>query len=77
MAVRAKFRLQEITTYHWSPAVKRVLLRPEYDPTIAEDQRFATATPTGEFWMQVNNPFAVEQLVLGKQYYIDITEVPE
>ncbi|MBS0276887.1 MAG: hypothetical protein JSR81_04650 [Proteobacteria bacterium] len=45
----------------------------EYDNTIPEDRRFCEATPSGTFEMQVTNPAVVEQLKLGKHFYLDLT----
>jgi hypothetical protein len=51
MNIRAKFVVQEITTTNWGGT--KVLMRPEYDEKLAEDQSYAKATPSGELWMQV------------------------
>jgi hypothetical protein len=72
--VRAKFMLTEVTDTAFGG--KRFKFAPQYDPSIPEDQRFAKASPTGEFWMQVDNPAAIEQLQLNQQYYFDITPAP-
>ena len=69
--VRAKFQLQQITQYQSTG--KSVVFRPMYDQTIPEDQRFAKATPSGEFTMYVDNEAALNQLEIGKQYYFDIS----
>jgi hypothetical protein len=74
MTVRAKFTVTEKTTYSWSKDSVRIKLTPQYDQTIPEDQRFAKATPSGEFWMQVDNPTAAAALELGATYYIDLTK---
>lgn len=55
-----------------SPA-KTVKLQCSYDTTIPEDQRFYDATPTGHIEMVVNNPVALEQLTIGKSFYVDFT----
>jgi hypothetical protein len=73
MTVRAKFQLQEIKTYFWSPTSKTLVFRASYDQSIPEDQRFFDATPTGTFEMLVNNPTALVQFELGKFYYFDAT----
>lgn len=73
--VRAKFMLQEITTTNYGS--QKFLFRPQYDTSIAEDERFAKATPNGEFWMFVDNPPAQAFFKLGKTYYLDFSEVPE
>jgi len=77
MSVRAKFTVTEISSFSYSPTMKRVTLQPQYDSTIPEDQRFASATPSGTLMMTVDNPAAMAQLELGKAYYIDITPVPD
>lgn len=69
-AVRAKFQVSSITSTLWG---KKVEMTPQYDQSIPEDQRFYKATPTGNFWMQIDNPAALEQLELGKTFYIDLT----
>jgi hypothetical protein len=77
MTVRAKFTVTEKTQFAWSKDSVKIRLTPVYDTSIPEDQRFAKATPSGEFWMQVDNPSAAEALVLGKTYYIDLTPAEE
>lgn len=72
MSVRAKFQLQAITNYHYGEG-KTLKFYASYDPSIPEDQRFAKATPCGSFEMTVDNPAALEQFEIGKQYYFDIT----
>ena len=50
----------------------------QYDPKlIAEDVGFQKATPSGMAEFQIDNPKAVEQLVIGQAYYFDITPIPE
>ena len=71
--VRCKFQLQEIAFNAWSSTSRRLKFAAVYDTTIPEDRRFAKATPSGEFWMQVDNPVALEQFKLGGYYYFDIT----
>ncbi|HEV7520133.1 MAG TPA: hypothetical protein VGP89_03475 [Candidatus Angelobacter sp.] len=72
MRIRAKFQVQEITSLHFYPNSKIIKLRPQYDTATPEDNRFSTATPSGELWMQVDNPSAVAALEQGKFFYIDI-----
>jgi hypothetical protein len=71
--VRGKFKVQETTKYAW-PGTK-VILKAEYDTTIPEDARYATATPSGTIEMYVNNPPAESFFIPGKYYYIEFTEV--
>ena len=44
---------------------------------LAEDISFQKATPSGHAEYQIDNPKAAEQLVIGKQYYVDFTMVPD
>lgn len=78
--VRAKFAVTEERRHVWNGA-KVVVLTPQYDQSIPEDRRFHDATPSGHFEMTINNPKAVEALMpegkLGKEFYIDLTPVPE
>jgi hypothetical protein len=74
MAVRAKFTVQSVTHFQYGGSVK-VVLAPQYDTTIPEDQRFAKATPSGELTMHVDNPAAAEQLKPGRAFYLDFTPV--
>ena len=78
--VRAKFTVTELKqtfSYPGYPTYKTIVLRPQYDTSIPEDQRFAQATPNGCFEMHINNPAAIEALMpggeLGHSFYIDLT----
>ncbi len=72
--VRAKFTVSSITD-NANVNSKTVRLTTLYDNTIAEDQRFYDATPTGDLTMVVNNPRALELLVLGRQFYVDFLPI--
>lgn len=74
MSVRAKMKVSCITTKEYTGGYSSVVVRLEcqYDTSIPEDQRFARATPTGHMELQVDNPAALEQLIAGKDYYVDI-----
>lgn len=74
MSVRAKFKVTSIKCFDYSDVSKEITLTPQYDESIEEDRRFYNATPSGEFRMLVNNPVAIDQLALGKTFYIDLTE---
>ena len=45
--------------------------------TNAEDNTFASATPSGGMKLCVNNPAVRGLFKPGKKYYVDITEAPE
>ena len=74
--VRAKFRVDKIAKVAWGNGVE-ITLSPQYDQSIPEDRRFATATPSGLITMYVDNPPASDYLKLGGFFYVDFTEVPK
>lgn len=74
MTVRAKLHLKSETTYEWGG--KKLAFETRYDPSIPEDVRFQKATPTGEIHMHIDNPLALSQFELGKDYYVDFSPVP-
>lgn len=41
-----------------------------------ENARFTTATPWGDIKMGINNPAALSQFEVGKEYYVDFSEAP-
>lgn len=73
--IRAKFQVISITQTEGDKIGRNIKLMPRYDTSIPEDQRFAQATPSGELVMYVNNPAAIEQLPLGKYFYLDFVPV--
>ena len=76
MAIRAKMTLQGVFGQTWGGF--KAIFSCQYDPKIcAEDAGFQKATPSGQAEFQIDNPKAIEQLVIGKAYYFDIAEVPE
>ena len=73
MGIRAKMVLENVFAQSWGGA--KAIFRCQYDPKVAEDVSFQKATPSGHAELQVNNPKAAEQLVIGKAYYVDFTPV--
>jgi hypothetical protein len=74
MAVRAKFAVTGIERpNHRTDVPAVVTLEPRYDESIAEDQRYSKFTPAGKLEMTIDNPPALAQFEIGRQYYIDIT----
>ncbi len=71
--IRAKFRCISETTNCFNPDSRIVKFMAMYDPDIPEDQRFATATPSGTLEMTVDNPAA--RFEVGQFYYLDFTPV--
>ncbi len=75
MTIRAKFKVVAITQ-HTDYSAVTIKLAPRYDEKIPEDQRYASATPSGELSMLVDNPAAIEELRLGQSFYLDLTPIP-
>ena len=73
--IRAKFRVVAVTEHAYSADARTIKLEPQYDDSIPEDRRFAQSTPSGELSMYVNNPAAVEELKIGKFFYLDFVPV--
>ena len=67
--VRGKVRLSSITEHYWGG--RTLQFEAIYDDSIPEDRRFAKATPSATFTMQVDNPAALEEFKIGKFYYVD------
>jgi len=81
MNVQAKFMLQEMQTTSFGGGHQYLtfVFRPQYDPNIPEDQRFAKATPNGELKISVDNPAVAEEWkkMLGKQFHLTFSPLPE
>lgn len=74
--IRAKFRCMFETHKKWGPQDDQVTRSYEfaavYDEKTPENQRFATATPSGSLTIAVTNPAV--RFEPGKFYYLDFTE---
>lgn len=75
MTVRCNLVLFSIKTYAYGG--KEYTFAAQYDQSIPEDQRFAKASPSGEFRIVIDNPAAQAQFELGKSYYFDAHPAPE
>jgi hypothetical protein len=75
--VRAKFKVTEVRQHAWHPTARTIVLEPQYDSSIDEDRRYATATPSGRIEMFVDNPKAIDALPVGGYFYVDFTAVPQ
>jgi hypothetical protein len=73
MTLRAKFVVTSITKTQMPGS--SITLTPQYDLSIAEDQRFAKATPSGQLTLFCDNPAAEAFLRMGKTYYLDLTSI--
>lgn len=77
--VRAKFTVSSVRkTYYGGKENSgvEIKLTPQYDSSLPEDQRYATATPSGEITLYVDNPSAAEFLMNNQVLYVDFTPVP-
>ena len=72
MAIRAKMRCEGVYAQAWGGA--KVIFRAVYDERTEENLRFQKATPSACAEFQIDNPAASEQLVIGKNYYFDLSE---
>lgn len=81
MNVRAKFMLQEERIYGHDSHYRQhtFVFRTQYDSSIREDRRFATATPSGELTIAMDNPAVVEAWSgkMGSLFYLDFTPVSD
>lgn len=73
MSTRAKMTLSAVVGQTYGGV--RAIFHCTYDQTIPEDKSFHTATPSGMAEFTINNPKAIEQLIIGKSYYFDISSV--
>lgn len=74
MAIRCKMRLENVFRTEWGGV--KAFFRCNYDAVLcAEDVGFQKATPSGQAEYIIDNPKAAEQLVIGRDYYVDFHPV--
>ncbi|WP_027682703.1 hypothetical protein [Rhizobium leguminosarum] len=73
MGIRCKMTLENVYANAWGGS--KAIFRCIYDKAVADDVSFSKATPSGFAEYNIDNPAAAEQLVIGKQYYVDFTPV--
>lgn len=75
--IRAKIMLTEHRRSTWNGKhySHQFIFHAQYDDSIPEDQRFATATPSARMTLTVDNPAVIEQWagMVGRQFYLDFT----
>jgi hypothetical protein len=72
MAVRAKMKLVSVMPQVWGGA--QAMFQCQYNEKLnEEDVGFSKATPSGEARFSIDNPQALAQLVIGEDYYFDIS----
>jgi hypothetical protein len=72
--LRCKFVVSEVTKRfqgngQFSEVVK---MRPVWGST-EENKAWSKATPSGELWFDISNPGAQGRMVVGAEYYVDLT----
>jgi hypothetical protein len=75
--VRAKFHVTEVTDLGYQ---KKIKLNAVYEGSLGENEenkRFTKATPNGECWMTVDNPYASEQFAVGQEWYLHFEKASE
>lgn len=73
--VRAKFRVSSIEDFGYS---KKVKYNTVYEGPLGpneENKRFTKASPNGEMWITIDNPYASDQFSVGDEWYVDFTKV--
>lgn len=73
--VRGKFRLSEITHLEYNETAKRLLFNAVCNDSTEENAKFHKYTPSGTISMVVDNPEAMKQFELRKEYYVDFSPV--
>ncbi len=83
--VRGKFRVTGIKEYskyvnptnpQGSYETGLVILDAQYDPkNVPEDVNFAKATPSARVEMRIDNPAALAEFTLGREFYVDFNPV--
>ncbi len=72
MAIRAKMFVEYKKEMSWGTEVAlRCVTRGE------DNKEWTAATPAGTFVSTIKNELAAEQFVVGREYFVDFTPVPE
>lgn len=59
------------------PTRRRIVLDTHYDRGITEDLMYAKSVPWGRLELLVDNPSAMDALLLGSYVYLDLTHTPD
>jgi hypothetical protein len=77
MSVRAKMRVAEVTDLGYQKKIKLVAVYEGELGKNEENRRFTKATPNGECWMTVDNPYAADQFSPGQEWYLTFEPVEQ
>ena len=75
--IRGKFVLESVKTVSWNQTGKELAFRAVSNDGTPENDRFHQYTPSGTITMFVDNPAALDEFVLGREFYVDFTLVPK
>jgi len=70
--VRAKFKVESVTTFPGQAAVK-IRMQAICDKSTEENRGFSKYTPSGTLEFYVDNPPAAEELRKSNEFYVDFT----
>jgi hypothetical protein len=75
MTVRAKFKVQSITTTgRWNgPGLMGTVKLQPVSSGSEENKKFYEATPSGSIDLGTINEEALKQFVIGREFYVDFT----
>jgi len=68
--IRARFTVAQVIDKGSS---KQIVLQPQYDNTIPEEQRASKTIPAGRIDITVDNSAMFEQFIPDKPFYVDFT----
>lgn len=71
MTIRAKMKLSGVFSNQWGGM--KAVFNCQYDSSKEEDKSFQKATPSGSAEFQIDNSTVFPALVIGKDYYFDIS----
>ncbi len=78
MSVQAKFYVASVTSHANGSGQNcpgaMVVLHPVYGDN-PENKAFWSATPSGKIDLNITNPEAAKQFVVGAEYYVNFTKV--
>lgn len=72
--IRAKFQCSEVTQFAYGAQKMKASVVYAGDKN-SEDNTFAKATPSGEIWLQIDNPSAQGVIKPGTYFYADLTVI--
>ena len=71
--VRCLLRLDAVIPHQHGGV--QAIYNASYDQELADEGKsFQKATPWGQINLQIDNPYAIEQLEVGAYYYFDMTK---